>query len=410
METKGVNLNEAGVEELQAIKDIGPVRAEGIISYRRALEVRKIPFYYRDMKELMDGWTLPKGRLDEMIANGEVHFGNYPPPASNGEELTRDKQKPGVNRSNYTTEDSRASTESGNDNTDIHDAFDAKYLMKHERGTNNEKGGEEELAEERGGSRRTVVWSDPGRDSGSPTEGGLAPIVPIHPPERFTTGQGDSNRTQDDLMHLSPSVNGLSHSAASQIEETGGYGMEPWMRDHTPENKEAGYRREEESCRHGPMSLSRGDYTNESQTELKRSIDNEERSAPQAFEYWDSYGGDYTTNRSSDNGGLREPPAVQRGDLPRGDEVGRLEELFLGILTSQLKQYTQSSAEETGKLASKMDRYNQVAVEMSQQLEGSMDQLAQTTVARTAELESKVDHYVEVSAEWRDGTGVCGQN
>ena len=334
METKGVNLNEAGLDELQTIKDIGPVRAECIIACRQALEGRNMAFYYSDMRRLMDGWRLPKGRLDEMILRGEVNFGNYPPSANNGEELARDKQKPGVNRSNYTTEDSRANAESGNDNTDLHDVFEATYLVRHERGANNEEGGEEELAEERGGSRGAVVWSDPGRDSGSPTEGGLAPIVPIHPTERFTTSQGDSKRTQDDLMHLSPSANGLSHSAASQIEETGGYGMEHWMRDHTPENKEAGYRHEEESCRHGPMSLSRGDYTNESQTELKGGIDNEERSAPQAFEYWDSYGGDYTTNRSSDNGGLREPPAVQRGDLPRGDEVGRLEELFLGILTS----------------------------------------------------------------------------
>ena len=120
-----------------------------------------------------------------------------------------------------------------------------------------------------------MVWSDPGRDSGSPSEGGLASIVPIHPPNtvgeltrgRSTAGQGlgDSNRAQDDLIQLSPSVKGLFHSAANQIEETGDYGMETRMRDHTEEIKEAGYRREEGSWRHGPINLSR-DYTNESQT------------------------------------------------------------------------------------------------------------------------------------------------
>ena len=110
METKGVNLNEAGVEELQTIKDIGPVRAEGIMYYRRALEVRKVPFYYKDMRELMDGWRLPKGRSDEMILKGEVHFGNYPNPTSNDEELAREqeRQKTEAKQNNYTTEDSQS--------------------------------------------------------------------------------------------------------------------------------------------------------------------------------------------------------------------------------------------------------------------------------------------------------------
>ena len=412
MGTKGVNLVEAGVEELQKIKHIGPVRAECIISYRQALEGRKMAFYYSDMRRLMEGWRLPKGRLDDMILNGEVHFGNYPPQTSNDEELAREqeRQKTEANRNNYTTEDSRADTESGNDSTDLHDAFEARYLVEHKGRTNNERGvGEEELAEKHGESRKTLVWSDPGRDSGSLIEEGLASVGPIHPPNtvgeltrgRPTAGQGDSNRAQDDLIHLSPSVKRLFHSAANQIEETGDYGIGTRMSDPTQRIKEAGYRREEESWRHGAVYLSRGDYTDKSQTEFKRSIDNEELRAPPAFEDWDSYGGGHTTNRSSDNGGLREPPAVQREDLPRGDEIGRLEELFLGILTSQLKQYTQSSAEETGKLASKMDRYNQVAVEVSNRLEGNMSQLAQASAARADELESRVGQFAQASAEMK---------
>ena len=113
----------------------------------------------------MDGWTLPKGRLDEMIANGEVHFGNYPPPTSNDEELARERerQKTEANKNNYTTDDSRVGTEGGNESTDLHNAFEARYLVEHKRGTNNEKGvGKEELAEERGGSRRTRGVVRPG--------------------------------------------------------------------------------------------------------------------------------------------------------------------------------------------------------------------------------------------------------
>ena len=173
------------------------------------------------------------------------------------------------------------------------------------------------------------------------------------------------------------------------------------MSDPTQRIREAGYRREEESWRHGAMYLSQGDYTDKSQTEFKRSIDNEELRAPPVLGDWDSYGGDYTTNRSSDNGGLREPPVVQREDLPRGDEIGRLEELFLGILTSQLKQYTRSSAEEAGRLASKMDRYNQVAVEVSNRLESNMSQLAQASAARADDLENRVGQFAQASAEMK---------
>ena len=184
----------------------------------------------------MDGWSLPKGRLDEMILKGEVHFGNYLPPPSNDEEVAheQERQKTGANQNNYTTEDSRAGAGSGNDSTDPPEAFEARYLAGHEGGPTNVRGvGEEELTEERGGSRKTLVWSDPGRDSGSPTEEGLASVGPVHPPntvgkltrERSVAGQDDSNRGQDDLIHLSPSAKGLFHSAANQIEETEDYGI-----------------------------------------------------------------------------------------------------------------------------------------------------------------------------------------
>ena len=74
MAAQGVNLNEAGLDELQPIKYIGPKKANMIIDYRRKLKGEGKSLSAEEMRPLITKWKWPKYRLDELIKSGEINF------------------------------------------------------------------------------------------------------------------------------------------------------------------------------------------------------------------------------------------------------------------------------------------------------------------------------------------------